>query len=134
MKSLDNLVETLNEDNLKITRSEFRNEDQFKLMKRKGVFPYDFFHNHQKLNYDCFPKREAFFNLLYGKECSEKDYLHAKLVWNTFSCKTFKDYHDLYLKADVLLLADFFEKFRDQCMVAYGLDPTHYYTAPGMPL
>lgn len=41
----------------------------------------------------------------------EDDYKHAQNVWKTFECKTIKDYHDLYLKSDVLLLADVFGKF-----------------------
>ena len=42
----------------------------------------------------------------------EDDYKHAQNVWKTFECKTIKDYHDLYLKSDVLLLADVFGKFK----------------------
>ena len=41
------------------------------------------------------------------------------------------DYHDIYLQLDVLLLADFFEKFRATCLEYYSLDPVHYYTIPG---
>ena len=44
----------------------------------------------------------------------------------------FKDYHKLYNKVDVLLLADVFENFRNICLENYELDPAHYYTAPGL--
>ena len=44
----------------------------------------------------------------------------------------FKDYHELYNKVDVLLLADVFENFRNICLENYELDPAHYYTAPGL--
>ena len=79
-----------------------------------------------------FPPRESFYNKLEDKECSMKDYLHGKFVWNMFECKTFREYHDLYHKNDVLLLADFFEKFRRTCMDSYGLNSAHYYSAPGI--
>ena len=42
------------------------------------------------------------------------------------------DYHDLYLKTDVVLLAGVFQTFRKTCMRAYKLDSLHYYTAPGL--
>ena len=43
-----------------------------------------------------------------------------------------RDYHDLYLKRDVLLLADVFEKFISTCLEYYGLDPCHYFNSPGL--
>ena len=42
------------------------------------------------------------------------------------------DYHDHYLKKDVLLLADVFEKFIDTCLKFYGLDHCHYFSSPGL--
>ena len=42
------------------------------------------------------------------------------------------EYHDLYLRSDILLLADVFENFRETCLLYYGLDPAHYVSAPGL--
>ena len=42
------------------------------------------------------------------------------------------DYHDLYVQTDTHLLADVFEKFKDKCIEIYGLDPSYFYTAPGL--
>ena len=42
------------------------------------------------------------------------------------------DYHDHYLKKDVLLLADVFKKFIDTCLKIYELDPCHYFSSPGL--
>ena len=46
--------------------------------------------------------------------------------------KTMKDYHDLYLKYDVLLLADVFQKFRKNSLKNYGLCQSHYLSALGL--
>ena len=42
------------------------------------------------------------------------------------------DYHDHYLKKDVLLLADVFKKFIDICLEFYGLDPCQYFSSSGL--
>ena len=46
--------------------------------------------------------------------------------------KNMGDYHNHYLKKDVLLLTDVFEKFIDICLKYYGLDPCHYFSSPGL--
>ena len=79
-----------------------------------------------------FPLQDQFHNKLTDKDCDMNDYLHSQVVWETFNCASMKAYHDLYLESDVLLLADFFEKFCDMCLDSYGLDAAHYFTAPGM--
>ena len=78
------------------------------------------------------PPKEAFYSKLNDDHISNEDYEHAQKVWEAFDCKILKDYHDLYLKSDVILLADVFETFRDPCMTNYELDPAWYYTAPGL--
>ena len=67
-----------------------------------------------------------------SRKVSDKDYEHIFKVWNKFEIKTIKDYHDLYLKCDVLLLADVFEKFRDGSLKDYGLCPSQYSRAPDL--
>ena len=102
-------------------------------MRRKGVFPYDMVTDLNVLlpEQPCeIPTQDEFKNKLADKDCSIKDYVHAQTVWRVFDCKSLKAYHDLYLETDVLLLADFFEKFRDMCLDSYGLDGAHYFTAP----
>ena len=78
------------------------------------------------------PSKEAFYSTLKGEGISDEDYSHAKHVFKRFHCQHLGDYHDLYLKSDVLLLADVFENFRDICLEYYGLDPCHFYTSPGL--
>ena len=58
--------------------------------------------------------------------------MHLKDAWNKFRFKTFEDFHDHYLKKDVLLLADIFEKLISTNLKYYGLDSRHYFSAPGL--
>ena len=61
-----------------------------------------------------------------------EEYQHAQHVYNTMNFESFGDYHYLYLKCDVLLLADVFENFRDLSLEYYKLDPAHYLTLPSL--
>ena len=65
-------------------------------------------------------------------DISDKDYKHAQQVWNTMDKKTLGEYSDIYLKTDVFLLADIFQNIRSTCLKHYELDPTHFYTSPGL--
>ena len=65
-------------------------------------------------------------------DISTDDYEHDKNVWAEHKCRNMRDYHDLYLKSDTLLLAVVFEEFRSTCINNYKLDPCQYYTAPGL--
>jgi len=73
------------------------------------------------------PSRESFYSSLIGDTVSESNYAHAINIWQWFSIQTFSEYSDLYLKIDVLLLANIFKNFCDTCMKSYGLNPVHYY-------
>ena len=129
--SLDKLVTNLPNESFKNLKSCYEG-DKLKLLLRKGVFPYDWFDGFDKLNATQLPPKEAFYSKLSDEDITEDNYQHAKKVWETFNMKTMREYHDLYLESDVLLLADVFENFRDVCQKNYGLDPAWYYTAPGL--
>ena len=57
--------------------------------------------------------------------------MHA-MYGKSFKIRNMSEYHDLYLKTDTILLANVFESFRSVCMKNFGLDPAHFYTAPGL--
>ena len=63
---------------------------------------------------------------------SDEDYLTCKKIWNDFNMNNVGVNHDHYLKKDVLLLADVFEKFIDTYLKFYKLDPCHYFISPGL--
>jgi len=129
--SLASLVANLKRDNFKHLSKHYP-EKQLDLLLRKGVFPYDYFNNLSVLDEKCLPPKEKFYSSLIEQGISDEDYTHAQKVWREFNMKTFRDYHDLYMKVDVLQLADIFENFRNVCLKHYQLDPTRYYTAPGL--
>ena len=66
------------------------------------------------------------------KGISDQDCEHAQQVWNIMEKKTLGCYHNTYLKTNVLLLVDVFETFRNTCFKNYRLDPSHFYTPPGL--
>ncbi|KYQ47211.1 hypothetical protein ALC60_13768, partial [Trachymyrmex zeteki] len=131
--SLDKLASFLNNDKLRVLRREFSDlsEEDFNLLTRKGVFPYEYIDYSEKVNELYLPPRESFYSSLRDNTVSESDYAHAVNVWQRLSVQTLGEYSDLYLKTDVLLLADVFENFRDSCVASYELDPAYYYTLPG---
>ena len=126
--SLASLVDKLKEEDFISTKKEFKQHTE--LLTRKGVYPYDYVSNLKKFLETQLPPREEFYSKLNEEDITEKDYEHAIKVWEEFKCQTIRDYHDLYLKTDVLLLADVFENFRKTCLKHYQLDPAYYYTSP----
>ena len=78
----------------------------------------------KKFSENKLPDTCKFFSSLKDKCISEKDYLKANNIWNVFKINIMSDYHDLYLKIDVL--------FINTCLGYYGLDTCHYFSYPGL--
>ena len=130
--SLDSLVNNLACGGEQFFGFEEYNENQYKLLIKKGIYPYEYMTDWDKFKEMKLPPREAFYSKLNMSGVGNEDYEHANRVWKVFGIKNLGEYHDLYLKTDVILLANVFEAFRKVCLKNYGLDPAHFYTAPGL--
>jgi hypothetical protein len=119
-------------DNFRFSRQNtcIKDDEGLHLLTEKGVYPYDYMDNWDRFNETELPPKEAFYSELSNEHISDADYERAQKVWKKFNLKNLGEYHDLYLKSDVLLLTDIFENFRTMCLEYYNLDPAHYYTLP----
>ena len=129
--SLDAFLRNLSETYLKYLSQEFSG-DLLELVKQKGGYPYEYMDSFEKSFHEKLPNRYDFFISLKDECISETYYLHSINVWNTCKINTMGDCHDLYLKTDVLLLADVFGKFINTCLKYYVLDLRHYFSSPGL--
>ena len=119
--SLSNLVDNLSEVKIKeiddVLIKRFYNTYQlsdndinkFKLLLRKGVYPYEYMDGWKRFNETELPSKDKFYSTLNLEDISADDYAHAINVWNTFSINNLGEYHDLHVKLDTALLGDIFE-------------------------
>lgn len=130
---LDKLALYLPSDKKVILKRVFNDlgDRKIALLERKGVFPYDYIDSWDKLNEIKLPTIDCFHSRLTDSDITDSEYKFAHEIWNQMGIQNLGEYADLYLKTDVLLLADIFENFRAKCIEIYKLDPAHYFTAPG---
>ena len=129
MSSLDKLGK--GSDEFPIMQRRFPKENMRRLLK-KGIYPYEYMDSFERFGETQLPGKEKFYSSQSGKGITDEDYAHAKQVWETSGCRNLGNYHNLYVETDSLLLADVFKNFRKVCQEKYGLDPAHYYSAPGL--
>ena len=123
--SLAGLVENLAKSDLSKfihLKKEFAKKSQF--LAKKGIYPYNYMNGIGKFSETQLPPKKEFYSKLNDCGISDEDYEHAQNIWQEFEIQNLGDYHDLYLKSDVLLLADVFEN--------YSLDPAWYFSSPGL--
>ena len=78
--SLGNLVKNLDKNELNIMKKFYKNEEERELLTRKGVFPYDWFDNIEKLKEVKLPDIKEFYSKLNDENIREADYEHAQNV------------------------------------------------------
>ena len=118
------ISETGSRSSFKFTRRYF-GEDLF---IKKQIFCYDYLDGPERLTETELPPKSAFFNSLENSEPSDSDYRHAKEVWSSMGMQTMRDYLEVYVKSDVLLLADVLNLFRQTMISDFKLDPLQYYS------
>jgi hypothetical protein len=137
-KLVEQLVETKDDAKFGIVRQAFKNEinngADYKLLLKKGIFPYSYIKSVENLKETTLPPINAFWSDLTEDSISPENYQHAQNVWNSFKCKSIADYQDLYVRLDVALLACVIEDRREQLYEQYRLDLNHYLTLPSIAL
>ena len=118
--SLDKLAKNLSDEDFKYLVEEFGSEN-LEILKQKVAYPYEYMNNFERFDEEKLPAKKYFYSstkkgkidddgTISDGHISIKDYETCEKTWNKFKM-TMGDYHDHYLKKDVLLLADVFEKF-----------------------
>ena len=103
-----------------------------KLLKRKGVYPYEYFSSYDSIKNAQYPEKDAFYSRLSEAHISAEDHEHGSKVFKYFKCKNMDDYMKLYCGLDVILLAEIFVKYREMVMSHFELDPVYYLGIPGL--
>lgn len=93
----------------------------------KGTFPYKWFSSLSLLSENQLPSNEHWYNDITQ---SYVDPTPAYELWNRENMNQFSQFHDYYMKTDVLQLADIFEEFRNTCLKSFNLDPVYFQGAP----
>ena len=130
--SLDSLTKNLVSGGKQLFGFEDYSELQYELLTRKGIYPHEYVSSWDRFEEAQLPPIEAFYSKLNMSSISSDDYQHAQKVWKEFRIHNLGDHHDLYLRTDVVLLANVYEAFRETCLEHYKLDPAHFYTSPGL--
>ena len=112
----------------------FCNHDnnKFILLLRKGVYPYEYMNDWKKFNEASLREKEDFYSHLNMEDITDADYAREKKVCKYFEIKNLREYQDLYVQSDILLLTDVFENFRNMYINIYELDPAKYLSASGL--
>ena len=81
------------------TSEAFPVDSEFLMMIQKGVYPYEYNDDFERLNEYQLPKKKHFYSRLNNSHITVKDYARVLFDFKEFHCKSIMDYHKLYLKA-----------------------------------
>jgi hypothetical protein len=126
---LDTLIKNLDASEMHITKK-YIPDRMYPFMKAKSVYPYEWVSSAACFDYNGLPPIELFYSHLSQSNLKQTDYDQGVKEYGVLECKNFGDFHDYYLKKDVLQLADIIQSYRRLSVTNYGLDPMWYYSLP----
>ena len=113
----------------RFNKYKFSNHDKSKFISllRKGAYPFEYMDDWEKLNETTLPEKEDFYSHLNMEDGTVADNAHTKKACKYFEIKHLREYHDLYVQSDTLLLANVFENFKNMCLEIYDLDHKNFF-------
>ena len=84
--------------------------NSFSCKEKLGVCPY--MDEWKTFNEALLHKKEEFSSNLNMDDITDANYIHAKNVCKDSEIKKLSEYHDFYLKSDIIFLSDAFENLQ----------------------
>ena len=128
--NLDSLVKNLDSDDFIILKKEF--PDKWQFLNKKLAYPYEYFNSiddYKKPVNNL--KKEDFFSKLKNGYPDIDEIERTMNIIKLFNIKNGEELTELYLKSDVILLSDVFEKFIKISIEEYGINPLYCVSLPG---
>ena len=77
----------------KYTSEVFKKQNKQTLIKKKGVYPYDYMDSFDRFAEKQLPTKDDFYSILNDEHLLDEDYKHAKTIWDESNLKTISEYH-----------------------------------------
>ena len=108
------------------------NINKLVFLLRKFVYPHEYMDSWKKFDEASLADKRTLYSELYQEDITDKDYTHPQKLFEELELKDLGDYHNLYVQSDTLLLTDVLENVRNKYIEIYELDPTYFFSAPGL--
>ena len=128
--SLDKLLKDLPVEKKKNLRSLCSTMEQFELVQQKLLIPYEKMTSFEWFSQPISTNKDDYYSSLSEKSATLEDMQTLRKVMKAFNLRTNREIHDLYLRVDVMGLADVFEAYRDLSIADYKLDPAAFIGTP----